>query len=309
MNKGKLDRRAFLKATATLPLTTAAGLTLEGQAIAGAVPAPGQKARIRLSCNLYSFNIPLRNGQMTLDQVLEFCANLGFDAVDPTAYYFPNYPELPKDEYVYHIKRKAFRLGLDISGTGVRNDFTLPEPERRKAEVELVKKWVGFTVRLGAPVLRVFAGKGGSQGHTEEEVQGWVVEALRECADYAARQGVMIVLQNHADFIQRAEQVLRILRLVNSEWLAVNLDTGSFRIGDPYAEIAKVAPYAATWQIKEKIFVNGKEEITDLKKIIRIVEEAGYRGYLPIETLGEGDPRLKVPKFLDEVKRAIGAKA
>ncbi len=306
MNKGKINRRAFLKATATLPLATAAGLALEGKAIARS--APGQKGRIKLSCNLYSFNIPLRNGQMTLDQVLEFCANLGFDAVDPTAYYFPNYPELPNDTYVYHIKRKAFQLGLDISGTGVRNDFTLPQPERRKADVDLVKKWVGFTVRLGAPVLRVFAGKGVPQGHREEEVQGWVVEALRECTDYAAKHGVMIVLQNHADFIQTAEQVLRILRLVNSEWLAVNLDIGSFRTGDPYAEIAKVAPYAATWQIKEKMFINGKEVHTDLRRIIRIVEEAGYRGYLPIETLGEGDPRLKVPKFLDEVKRALGVK-
>jgi len=61
---------------------------------------------------------------------------------------------------------------------------------------------------------------------------------LRECADYGARQGVVIGLQNHADFIKTSEQVLRILKMVNSDWLAVNLDIGSFRIGDPYEEIA-----------------------------------------------------------------------
>ena len=68
------------------------------------------------------------NGQMTLEQVLAFCSDLGFAAVDPTGYYFPKYPALPDDSYLYQIKRKAFRLGLDISGTGVRNDFTLPDP-------------------------------------------------------------------------------------------------------------------------------------------------------------------------------------
>lgn len=262
-------------------------------------------SRVKLSCNLYSFNSPLRNNQMTLAEVLDFCAKLGFDAVDPTAYYFPNYPELPADAYVYGIKRQAFRLGLEISGTGVRNDFTLPDAARRKSEVELVKKWVGFAARLGAPVLRVFAGQGVPTGYTAEQVNEWVVDALRECADYSARYGVMIVLQNHADFIQTADQVLRILRQVNSEWLAVNLDIGSFRTGDSYAEVAQVAPYAATWQIKENMFVQGKEQKTNLAQIVRIVRESNYRGYLPIETLGEGDPRLKVPKFLEEVRQAL----
>ncbi|MEJ7618535.1 MAG: sugar phosphate isomerase/epimerase family protein [Pyrinomonadaceae bacterium] len=189
----------------------------------------------------------------------------------------------------------------------MRNDFTLPDHARRKTEVELVKKWVGFAARLGAPVLRVFAGKGAPASYAEEEVTKWVVDALRECADYGARHGVMIVLQNHADFIQTADQVLRILRTVDSAWLALNLDIGSFRQGDPYAEIARAAPSAATWQIKENIFVGVKEQKTDLDKIVRIVRAAKYKGYLPIETLGEGDPRLKVPKFLDEVSKALAS--
>ncbi|HEX9955838.1 MAG TPA: sugar phosphate isomerase/epimerase family protein [Fibrella sp.] len=242
---------------------------------------------------------------MTLEQVLTFCADTGFAAVDPTAYYFPGYPTLPEDSYTYLIKRKAFRLGLDISGTGVRNDFTLPDPTRRKAEIELVRQWIGFAAKLGAPVLRIFAGKNVPAGHSREEVTNWVVDAIGECADYAAIQGVMLVLQNHADFIETADHILDIMKRVNSDWLAVNLDIGSFKIGDPYAEIAKVAPLAATWQIKENLFVNGQEVETDLSKIVRIVRESGYRGYLPIETLGKGDPRLKVPVFYEKVQKAL----
>ncbi len=300
-----MDRRTLLKSAAVIPLGV--GLTAAGAPAVHTSQSEAKGARVKLSCNLYSFNAPLRDGRMTLEEVLEFCAGIGFDAVDPTGYYFPNYPNLPDDGYVYRIKRKAFKLGLDISGTGVRNDFTLPDPARRRDEVELVKRWVGLAARLGAPVLRVFSGKGIPDGRTEQEVNGWVVESLRECADYGARQGVIIVLQNHADFIKTSDQVLRILKMVNSEWLAVNLDIGSFRIGDPYEEIAKVAPYAVTWQVKENIFVRGREVKTDLNRIVRIVREAGYRGYLPIETLGEGDPRIKVPKFLDEVRKALAA--
>ena len=111
--------------------------------------------------------------------------------------------------------------------------------------------------------------------------------------------------QNHADFIETADHVLRVLADVKSECFAVNLDIGSFRSGDSYAEIARLAPHAATWQIKENLFLNGKEVKTDVRRIVSIVREAGYRGYLPIETLGEGDPRVKVPRFLDEVRAAL----
>ena len=133
---------------------------------------------------------------------------------------------------------------------------------------------------------------------------GWVAQALRECADYGARHGVMIVLQNHNDFIRDSAQTLAMLRMVDSVWLAVNLDIGSYRIGDPYEEIARVAPYAATWQIKENVYFGDRETKTDLRRLFGIIKGAGYRGYLPLETLG-GDPRIKLPKFLDEARKAL----
>ena len=304
-NDSTLDgRRLLLKSVTAIPVSLIAP-AVTSKVVAQHNTNRARRAHIKLSCNLYSFNKPLRDRQMSLDEVLEFCADLGFDAVDPTAYYFPGYPEVPDDSYVYRIKRKAFRLGLDISGTGVRNDFTIADPVRRKAEVDLVKRWVEFSAKLGAPVLRVFSGRGVPPDKTRDEVNSWLAEALRECTDYASKFGVMIVIQNHADFIETADHVLRVLADVKSEWFAVNLDIGSFRSGDSYAEIARLAPHAATWQIKENLFLNGKEVKTDVRRIVSIVREAGYRGYLPIETLGEGDPRVKVPRFLDEVRAAL----
>lgn len=294
-------RRHFLKTTvAAIPLFSATPDFSQANEV-----SPGKRGPIKLSCNLYSFNEPLTTGQMTLSEALTFCSDLGFDAVDPTAYYFPKYPALPTDSYLYDIKRKAFRLGLDISGTGVRNDFTFTDPARRKTEIKLVNDWIEAAAKLGAPVLRIFSGKSLTQDQNRATITSLVAEAMAECTAYAASHGVMLVLQNHADFIETADHVLQLLRMVNSDWLAVNLDIGSFRQGDPYAEVAKVAPFAATWQIKENLYVNGKETETDLNKIMAIVRDSGYRGYLPIETLGKGDPRQKVPVFLDKVKKAV----
>lgn len=75
-------------------------------------------SKLKTSLNAYSFNIPLSDGSMNLDELLEYSAENGFDGVDITAYYFPVYPEVPSDEYLCHIKKKAFLLGLEISGTG-----------------------------------------------------------------------------------------------------------------------------------------------------------------------------------------------
>ena len=97
----------------------------------------------------------------------------------------------------------------------------------------------------------------------------------------------------------------RIFEMVDSEWLGLNLDIGSYRQSDPYKEIARNTKYAVTWQIKENVWIDGKETPTDLVKLFQIIKESGYRGYLPLETLGEGDPYDKIPVLLKKVRDAL----
>ena len=291
-------RRRVLGAFAAVPLAA-----LPGEAASG--DGPARRPRLKLSCNLYSFNTPLRNGEMSLDQVIGFCAELGFDAVDPTGYYFPGYPEPPAIAYVNAIKRRAFLAGLDISGTGVRNDFTVPDAAERQRDVVHVRRWLEVAARIGAPTLRVFDGRAEAKGPSREQRLAWVVEALRECAAHASEQGVVLAYQNHDELLKTAAEVLELRERVGSDWFALNVDVGSLRTGDPYEEIARLAPFACTWQLKERLFRNGVEEKTDLRRVIGIIRDAGYRGYVPIETLGTGDPREKVRAFLDEVRQAL----
>jgi len=262
-------------------------------------------AKLKTSLNAYSFNVPLMKGDMNLDQLLEFCAANQIDAVDITAYYFPGYPEVPSDEYIYHIKQMAFLLGMEISGTGVRNDFTDPDPVKRKASVELVKKWIIAAEKLGAPVIRVFSGTADVKDIPREKVVDYMVANLKECVEFGKLHGVVVGIQNHNDFIKTADQAIQIIKRVNSDWFGLILDVGSYRTGDPYQEIAQSIPYTVNWQLKENLFVNGVEQKTDLNRIMRIIQEKRYRGYIPLETLGEGDPKVKVPQFLEEIREAM----
>jgi sugar phosphate isomerase/epimerase len=261
--------------------------------------------KLKTSLNAFSFNKPLLNKEMNLDQLLEFCAANQIDAVDITAYYFPGYPDVPSDEYLYHIKQKAFLLGVEISGTGVRNDFTDPDPDKRKASVELVKKWIIAAEKLGAPVIRVFSGTADVKDIPREKVLEYMVKDMKECAEFGKAHGVVVGIQNHNDFIRTADQAIEIIKRVNSDWFGLILDIGSYRTGDPYQEIAQSIPYTVNWQLKENLFVNGVEQKTDLNRIMKIIQDSGYRGYIPLETLGEGDPNVKVPKFLEEIREAM----
>jgi sugar phosphate isomerase/epimerase len=301
-----------------LPLSAAVGVGL-----AGASPAPAAAPikrvggpLLRTSLNAYSFNKALndnikgRGKGVTLFDLLDYCAEQNFDALDPTGYFFPGYPKVPEDKYVNDFKRRAFHLGLGISGTGVRNDFVTPDKNKRAADVKHVKEWVEVAARLGAPVLRVFAGTE-PKDHSRDEVDAWFVEALKQCVEHGQKYGVLIGVQNHWDYLKTSENVLKIVKMVDSEWFGTIVDTGYFLTEDPYKDIAAIAPYAVNWQVKEKVDGQEMKVKTDLKKIVSIARAAGYRGYLPIETLskksGEADydPRTRAAALLKELREAI----
>ncbi len=304
--KKLFNRREFARNAA---LAGAASFSFAGiPGIAAGRRGPEKSDRrdyLKISLNSFSFDKPLRAGTMSLDDLLDFCAETGFEGVDLTGYYFPGYPAVPPDEYIYHIRRKAFRLGIDLGCTGVRNDFTWADPKKREEEKKLVKEWIQVAGKLGAPGVRIFAGVLSKEEYSWEQRAKWIVNDIRECADYGKDYGVMIALQNHYDFIKSAAEVEKILKMIDHSWVGLMLDIGSYHSPDPYTDIAATAKYAITWQMKEQIFKNDKQVDTDYEKIIDIVRKCGYRGYLPLETLGEGDPVAKVEALYKKVKTVL----
>ncbi len=68
--------------------------------------------------------------------LFDFCAKHGFEGLDATGYFFPGHPKVPADEFVNNLKRRAFDLGIGISGTGVRNNLTTANKAVRAASVQ-----------------------------------------------------------------------------------------------------------------------------------------------------------------------------
>jgi len=299
-----INRRRFLGGS---PGVVAAAAGLDGTVLRASDPVsrkPGVK--LKLGLNAYSFNGALQAGSMTLADAVEFCAENGVDALDATGYYFPRYPQIPRDEFVYGLKRTAFVNGVAISGTGVRNNFAVADQEARERDVQMVKNWIVVASKLGAPVIRVFSGPERPAGHTFDEAMEWMVANFKQCAAFGKEHGVVVGLQQHNDFLKTASETVRVIEAVDSEWFGCILDIGSLRSGDPYAEIEKLLPYAVSWQIKEEVGRNGKAEAVDLARIKALIDGHGYRGYVPFEALGPGDARPRVRAFLGKIRSAFG---
>ena len=223
----QISRRSFVAG-----LTSLAAASATGTFAAAEPPQRNGQTHMKLSLAAYSFNRFLsrpgrgQKGDMTLDDFVEFCAKLNLDGTELTSYYFP---ENVTNEYLLHLKEKTFRLGLDVSGTAIGNDFCLAPGEKRDAQIALCKTWIDHAAVMGAPVIRIFAGRI-PKGETEDVALDRCVAGIDECLDYAATKGVFLALENHGGITATPDQLLAIVKRVKpSPWFGVNYDSGNFR--------------------------------------------------------------------------------
>lgn len=285
----------------------------------------GGRPLIRPALNAYSFlellNANMKDSSQGIDLfgVCDFCAKHDIEAVDLTGYFFPGYPSPPSDAYINRMKRYARDRGIVINGTGVRNDFATADKSVRAEGVQLAKQWIEVAARLGAPVVRVFAGpqkphddwQTASGNAKREEVEGWMADAVRQCAEHGEKFGVIVAVQNHGDFLSTAAEHLSLLRRVDHPWCGPLVDTGKYLSNDPYADIAQMVPYAVNWQIKETLGSSLQSPRADFRRLVKIIHDGGFRGFVPIETLAMGradyDPFAEVEKVLVAMREAIAA--
>ena len=111
---------------------------------------------------------------------------------------------------------------------------------------------------------------------------------------------------NHGGITANIEQMLTLVRAVKSEWFGVNLDTGNFHTQDPYADLARLAPYAVVVQLKTEIQRAGKKpEEADLKRLLGMLRAVNYRGYVALEHEAAEEPKSAVPKYIDILRKMI----
>ena len=241
---------------------------------------------------------------MNLFDMMEFASNIGLNAVDLTAYYFSSYPKLPEKSEIFALKKRALELGLNISWTGVRNNFITADIEARNRDLNMVKEWLEISSAIGSSILRIFTGRNQPKGYTKEQVKMWLVDAYKECAQYGAENGVIVALQNHNEFLFTANEIIDIIKRVDSEWFGLILDISGLRTtNDPYVEAEKLAPYANYWFIKEHVYHHQQKKTTDMAKMAAMIKRSGFRGYVSFESLTDGNPKKIVKQMLDAFKK------
>lgn len=300
------NRREFLR-DGVLVTAGAVGGALFPLSVRGIEPVNrGGDSHLKLSCAAYSYRKFLTGDSpsMTLDDFIDHCAAMNLDACEPTSYYFP---KNVTPEYLVGLKHRAFLKGLALSGTAVGNNFALPPGQERDKQIAHVKRWVDYSATMDAPVIRIFSGSI-PKGHTEAETRRWVVEAIEECCAYAGSKGVFLALENHGGLTAEVEGLLQLLEAVESPWFGLNLDTGNFRnTSDPYGDLAKAAPYAITVQVKTEMKPRGNASVekADLARIVGILKDVGYRGYIALEYEAAEDPLSEIPRYCDQLRRLI----
>lgn len=239
---------------------------------------------------------------MDLLGFVEWAATLDLDAVELTSYYFPD-PVTP--EFLLELKRRCHINGLDISGGAIRNNFTLPPGEELEKWFTHLDAWLGHYAMLGVPVIRVFAGippKGMSE---DQGIQNAIVNMRRAC-ELAAKKGVILGLENH-DYLTKIDRLLPIIKAVSSPWFGVNFDSGNVDSTNPYPELEKIAPYAVNVQLKVEVGPAGARQPTDIPRVVKLLKNAGFRGYIVLEYEAKPDPYTAIPKYLAELRAAIAA--
>ena len=269
-------------------------------------PVPG---KLRLSLAAYSMRKYLapkadEPRKMDLFDFVDFCHDQGLAGAELTSYYFP---ETVTHDYLLKLKRHCHLRGVSISGGAIRNDYCSQDAAQVAADVEHTKTWVDYYATLGAPAIRIFAGK----ENKAEDLAVTLERCAKNCelaCSYATEKGVMLALENHGGVTATADGLLGIVKQVQSPAFGVNFDSGNFRASDDaYAELAQIAPFAVNAQIKVEIHQAGKTVATDLPRVIGILRDAGYSGWVALEYEASEEPIEAVPRWLDKLRPLIDA--
>ncbi|GGG11766.1 sugar phosphate isomerase [Paenibacillus albidus] len=280
---------------------------------------------MKLGISTYSLHTAFSAGELTLAGVIETIADLGAEHAEivPLGFNLVEQPEL-----VDVILQTAASRGLELSNYAIGANFAGLEAAERQREVERVKREVDVCAALGIQRMRhdVASASDLSIAHFLEELPR-LAEACREIADYAAAFGITTSVENHGYFIQHSDRVQALVHAVGRDNFRTTLDVGNFLCADenPLTAVASNMKLASMVHFKDFYIrpqerhpgegwfqssggnwlrgaIVGQGDI-DMPRIIRIVKESGYDGYISIEFEGMEDCRKGTRLGLEYIKR------
>lgn len=283
----QLSRRRFL-VTSSLAVTAAAALPRLTWAAANEAEKP-----FKISLAEWSLHRSIRDKKSVdhLDFAKVAKEEFGIEAVEYVNQFFKD--KARDQSYLGQMKKRAEDYGVKsllimIDGEGQIGD---PDERKRAQTVENHKQWVDAAKFLGCHSIRVNAGSSGSF----EEQQKLAADGLRRLSEYAAGVGLNILVENHGGLSSDGSWLAGVMKLVNLENCGTLPDFGNFYISrgdnpklyDRYKGVDELMPFAKAVSAKTHDFdADGNETATDYARMMKIVLDHGYNGYVGIEYEG-----------------------
>jgi sugar phosphate isomerase/epimerase len=182
-----------------------------------------------------------------------------------------------------------------------------PDSAQRKKTVENHMKWVVAAKLLGSHCIRVNAG---SQGSWDEQVK-LAADGLYQLTEFARGFGIDVTVENHGGLSSNGKWLAEVMETVGLPECGTLPDFGNFGKYDNYLGIHEMMPYAKAVSAKCKTFdANGDHIETDFMRMMRIVLDHGYRGYVGVEFEGGGNKVegvRKGMKLLEKCREQLSA--
>lgn len=180
---------------------------------------------MRVSASMYSLNQVVEKEKWTVVDFIQYAKEINLDGVELLDFYWQD-NENPEKELT-EVKSKLKEAGLAVSAYDVTNNFVKESAAERREEIHKVIRGIQMAKLLDAKVVRVFCGDV-SGDITFTEAKNWIVEGLKESAIHAEEAGIYLAVENHGLLAGKSDQVLDVIRKVNSPYVKVTFDTGNF---------------------------------------------------------------------------------
>jgi L-ribulose-5-phosphate 3-epimerase len=306
-----VDRRSFLKTTGAV----GAALGLSSQSLTALAGSDESSPLFKISLAEWSFHRALFDKKMdNLDFPARTKNDFGIDCVEYVNQFFMD--KAKDTAYLTELKKRCDDLGVRSGLIMCDNEGDLgdPDEDKRSKAVENHYKWVEAAKFLGCHSIRVNARFSGS---FEEQMER-AVDGLRRLAEFGAQHDMNVIVENHGGLSSNGKWLAGVMNRVAMKNCGTLPDFGNFRVSqteeyDRYQGTQELMPFAKGVSAKSHAFDDqGNETQIDYPRIMRIVVDAGYHGYVGIEYEGDKhseDDGVRLTKKLLERVRDQLAKA
>ena len=313
MSRPLIGRRRFLQGVVAGASAIGLGVRPGLAADVSGRPSAGKIGEFKISLAEWSLHKALRKKEITnLDFPGIAREKYGIDAVEFVNQFFKD--KAHDSAYLKELKKRADDNGVTcvlimIDGEG---DLASTEKSKRDQAVDNHKAWVDAAAELGCHSIRVNTSGGAySPGHLDD-----VAGACSKLAEFGASKGINIIVENHGGSSSDPTSLVALMKQVNSARFGTLPDFGNFPKNqgiytiDVYDAIARMMPFAKGVSAKTYDFKDdGGEEHLDFARILKIVTDAGYKGYVGIEYEGdklpEPDGILATKKLLEKLRGSM----